>query len=587
MIPPPTSEKKSSDVIKSYFESILSSITPKYQIFLVNNPPLFAGNEIKPILLKDLIKFSNLKGLNDSFYNIKTCKEYIQNLNSDFTVICGLEEKAQTFVQLIPLTMRKYCGILSNLSNLININSKLYNYALKDNILELLQLQDQINDIRKKIYEVKTNEIKEKIGLKYAFLHLYKDLISRTSTDINYVYEELQTQIDPISKERIEATVNSLLNQKQIYQLYFLGKKDLYQFDEIIRTFSNIDVLVNQGKVKKIKGPIIVDANTLYRVNFENSQLVFRFHTSQFFRLGNFVKEKLLYPFLDKSLNPSSINLRQKVKEILNTKTGEYLFKKEIPPIIPVCNLIYYDETKETVPYIFSVQEYIHGKPLFQLINRYISEGKNLYVKKFLDLFSNLGIQLGHLHEVHFDSFFNNIYDIGIEQKISYSEHFKNELEKRLLDAKKHKINFCDEIRNYYKDNNALIEDETDYVLLHNDFKSQNIIVKEEIGVIKINGIVNFDNWCVGSRAQDFIKIEYLILKPLNNPSFYSSFYDAYSQFYRVDNEFKKKIELYKILWLLSEYNLESELIKKSNQTDLMKTSSLENFLFEIKAIIR
>ena len=125
--------------------------------------------------------------------------------------------------------------------------------------------------------------------------------------------------------------------------------------------------------------------------------------------------------------------------------------------------------------------------------------------------------------------------------------------------------------------------------MLHNDFRSQNVIVKEDQGVIRINGLVDFDNWCVGSRAQDFIKIDYLILKPLNIPSFYSAFYNAYSKYFKVDKDFTRKIELYKLLWLLNEYNFESDLKRKSNQIDITSatSSSLENYLFEIKSIIR
>ncbi|MFX0103972.1 MAG: dihydrodipicolinate synthase family protein [Candidatus Hodarchaeota archaeon] len=588
MISPPFSEKIPIDNMKSYFENILGSISLKNQIYLINNPLLFAGNEIEPDLLKNLIKYTNLKGLNDSFYNIKKCKSYIQLINKNFSVFCGLEENSQNFFQLVPLGLRKYSGIVSNISNLVNICSKLYKYALEDNILELLQLQEQINDIRNKIYEIKTNEVKEKIGLKYAFLHLYKDLISRTNIKTNYFNEKLYDRIDPISKERIEATVNYLLNNKQIYKLYFLGKKELYQFDEIIKTFSKIEVLVQQGKVKKIKGPYIIDFNTLYRVKFENSQLVFRFRTDQFSLLENLVKEKLLYPFLDESLTPNDIDLRKKVKEIINNKKGAYKFTKERPPLIPVCNLIYFDETKGIVPSIFTVQEYIRGKPLFQLINQYFNEGKNIYTKKFQDLFSNLGEHLGNLHKIKFDSYYKNISNIGKKLKLSYSEFFENELEQKLQEARKNKIDFSDEIRDFYRDNSSLIDDEAEYVLLHNDFKSQNIIVKEELGAIKINGIVDFDNWCVGSRAQDFIKIDYWILKPLNKPLLYSSFYDTYSKFYNVDKEFKKKIEIYKLIWLLDEYNFESELIKKSSQMAIGTSStSLENCLFEIKAIIR
>ena len=139
-----------------------------------------------------------------------------------------MEENFQTFFQLIPLSQRKYSGIISSISNLVNMCSKLYKYALEDDILELLQIQEHLNDIRNKIYDIKSNEGKQVIGLKYAFLHLYKDSILKTDTDINLIAEKLQTQIDPISKGRIEAIVNSLLNRKYIYQLYFIGKKGLY-----------------------------------------------------------------------------------------------------------------------------------------------------------------------------------------------------------------------------------------------------------------------------------------------------------------------------------------------------------------------
>lgn len=588
MITPPITKKMSTQDIKSYFENILSSVDPKNQIYMLNNPDLFAGNEITPNLIKELLEFSNLKGLNDSFYNIKNCKSFIQLLNKNFSVNCGMEENSQVFFQLVPIEQRKYSGIVSSISNLVNMFSKLFRYALEDNILELLQLQEQINDIRNKIY-FKAIENSESLSLKYAFLYLYKDLISNSIEHINFITTKAQEDFDSIVKERIEATVNYLVNSKYIYQLYSLGKKDIYQFHDIIKTFSNIDILVKQGKVKKIKGPYKADINTLYKVIFESNQLVFRFRTNEFLQLENIIKEKLLFPFLDKTLIPEELDLREKVKQIINTKTGSYIFKKENPSIIPVRNLIYYDETKEIIPYIFSVQEYIRGKPLFQLINQYINEGKNLNTKKFLNLFENLGEHLGHLHNIKFDSFYRNIRDIGRKKKVTSSEFFTNELENKIQEAKKNGVDFGNQIRDYFNDNKTLIEDEKEYVLIYNDFQSQNIIVKEELGTIQINGFVGFDKWCVGNRAQDFVKIDYWILKPLNISSFYEAFYNAYSKYHKVNSDFRKKIELYKLIWLLNEFNFESDLIRKSKQIPITNTvpSSLKNYLFEIKGIIR
>ncbi|MBY8983501.1 MAG: dihydrodipicolinate synthase family protein [Candidatus Lokiarchaeota archaeon] len=589
MISPPISRKISEDNIKSYFESILGSINPKRQILLYNNPLQCAGNNIDPDVLKTLIKFPSLMGLNDSFYNIKNCKSYAQLINEDFSFFCGLEEHFQDFFQLIPLNQRKNTGIVSSLSNLVNSCSKLYFYALEDNLLELIQLQDQINDIRSNIFDIKKDEAKEKNGLKYAFLHLYKDLISNTNEEFKFINSKLQAEIEPISLEKIMAEVNYLLHNKQIYQLYPIGKKYIYQFHEIIKIFSKIGVLVQQGKVKKITGPYSADINTIYKVKFENNQLVFRFRTNRFFQFENLIKEKVLYPFLDNTIKSDDPNLREKIKTIINTKTGSYIFHKEKPPIIPAYNLIYFDETREIIPFIFSVQEYIRGKPLFQLINNYIDEGKNLDAKKFQIIFSTLGDYLGRLHEIKFDHYFKSILDIGKKHKDSYSEFFQHELESELQEAKKNDINFGDEIKRYFKEKQALIEDEDEFVLLHNGFNSQNVIVKEDRGILNLNGIIDFDNWCVGSRAQDFIKIDYLILKPLNILSYDNAFYKAYSKYYDIDKDFKKKIEIYKLLWLLKEFNFESELRRKYTKPEIQRSSSesLENYLFEIKAIIR
>ncbi|MFW9989304.1 MAG: dihydrodipicolinate synthase family protein [Candidatus Odinarchaeota archaeon] len=581
MISPPISEKKPNEIISSYFENILSSMNRKNQIYLVNNPPKFAGNEIEPDLLKNLIEYENLQGLNDSFYNIKNYKSYIQYLNNQFSVFCGMEENTQIFLQLVPVNQRKYCGIVSNISNLVNMSSKLYNYALEDNILDLLQLQEQINNIRKMIYEISTDKDEKLIGLKYAFLYLYRDVILETDKDIKLISEEIRNQITPISKEKIEAIVNSLLNNKHIYRLYPGGKGDFYQFDEIIKTFSNFEVLVKQGKVKKIKEAYISDINTLYRVNFENNQLVFRFRTGQLKSVENLIKEKLLFPFLDKTLNPDDIELRNKVKEIIKTQTGSYIFNKDKPPIIPVCNLLYYNESQEIIPYIFSVEEYIRGKPLSRLINQYISEGKNLNTTKFMSLFSTLGEHLANLHKIKFDMFYNKIINIGKVKNVSYGELFESELEQKIREATKNQLDFADEIRKYYQDNKVLIEDENEFVILHNNFQSTNIIVKEESGMINIKGFVGFDYWNIGNRVQDLIKIDYWLSKSLNFPSFYNAFYNAYSKYYKVNSDFKKKVELFKLIWLLDKYNLEYAIMKKSEQKDLIKASkfSLENYI--------
>ena len=580
LISPPFSEKISDQSLKSYFENIFESINFKNHIYLHNNPNQFAGNEIDPEILNNLKDFPNLRGLNDSFYNIKNCKSYIQLLDYDFSVHCGMEANFQNFFQLISLGKREFSGIVSSIGNLINLSSKLYYFALEDKILEVHQLQDQINDIRNKIYDVKINEGKERRGLKYAFLHLYKERLKTPIKDISIISLKRQIDLDEITKGRIEATVNYLLNQKQIYQLYFLGKKELYQFKEIIKTFSNVDVLIEQGKIKKIIGPFDATINTIYRVNFENSHLIFRFRTCETFPSENIVKEKLLYPFLDGTLSGDTDNLIGQVNSIVSSKMGAYLFHKDKPPIVPVGNLIYYDETKETVPYIFTVQDYIHGKPLYWYLKQNLSEGITLRKTKFLNLFKDLGMVLGKLHQINFDSPYENVKDIG-KKKDSISEVFNKKLENQIQEAKRHKFEFIKEIRDYIRDNEALIEDEIDFALIHNDFQGQNIIVKEESANFQINGLIDFDDWCVGCRAQDFVKIEYLTLKNLERYNFIDAFYEGYSKYFKIDKDLIKKIEIYKLLWLLKEFNIDFDIKNRTERPKLKVDTILLTFDYE------
>jgi len=574
MISPPISEKISNESLKLYFENILGAINFKNQIYLHNNPNQFAGNEIEPEILNYLRDFPNLKGLNDSFYNIKNCKFYIQLLNDNFSVHCGMEDSFQNFFQLISLEERRFSGIVSSIGNLVNLSSKLYYFALEDKILEVHQLQDQINDIRNKIYDIKINEGKERRGLKYAFLHLYKERLKTPIKEISIISPKRQIDLDEITKGRIEATVNYLVNQKQIYQLYFLGKKELYQFKEIIKTFSNVDVLIEQGKIKKIIGPFDATINTIYRVNFENNHLIFRFRTCENFPFENIVKEKLLYPFLDGTLSGDTDNLTGQVNSIVSSKMGAYIFHKDKPPIVSVGNLIYYDETKETVPYIFTVQDYIHGKPLLWYLKQYLNEGITLRKTKFLNLFKDLGMVLGKLHNINFESPYENVKDIG-KKKDSLLEIFDKKLENQIQEAKRHKFEFIKEIRDYFRDTEALIEDQIDFALIHNDFQGQNIIVKEETANFLVNGLIDFDDWCVGCRAQDFVKIEYLTLKNLEKYNFIDAFYEGYSKYHAINKDFLKKIELYKLLWLLKELNNEFDIKSRNEQLKLKHTFPL------------
>lgn len=553
VIAPPLIETKSD--LESYFTVIFDSISIKNPIFISNNPKDFAGNEINPKFIKKLLDIPNFSGFIDSFDNINNSRSYIQMINQNFSLLCGKEENFQKFLQLIPLNLRKYCGIIPKIGNLVNIASKLYFCAIEDKILDLHQIQDQLNDVRNNIYDFKIDKGKEERGLKYAFLYLYKDIIQTSIEDHYNITPELKRELDQISKGRIQATVNYLLNQKAIYQLYSLGKEEIYQLDDIINTFSNIEVLIKQGKLKKIIGPYDAETNIIYRVNFENSQLIFRFRTLKSFKYENLIKEKVLFPLLDGSLNPNLEKFREKVKEIIAVKKGDYIFNKDNPPIIPVGNLIYYDETKQLIPYLFSIQEYIHGKSLKNLYDKYKGEIFSFNKSKFLNLFSDIGEILGKLHNIKFNSFQPDIYSLSKEAKSNWLEIINSEFENQIQEAKKYKFNQEDEIRDFIKEHIYLLENETEPVLIHNDFQWNNIIIKDDPIKFQIRGIIDFDNWRIGVRAQDFVRMENITFKVINHKDIKLKFYEGYQKYYNIDENFYKKIDIYSLLSYMKGYN--------------------------------
>jgi aminoglycoside phosphotransferase (APT) family kinase protein len=274
------------------------------------------------------------------------------------------------------------------------------------------------------------------------------------------------------------------------------------------------------------------------------------------------VKEKILFPLLDGTLYPFSSKLEEKIKELLGSPSGNHIFNKQNPPVIPVGNLRYYDESKKLIPYLFTVQDYIHGKTLHKILEHNIIEDFNLELgtSKFINLFRNIGEILGKLHQIKFDSFYENINEIGRKNEATWFELFQKRLNRELEEAKKNKLQNIEEMAEFFKENESLIEEENEAVLLHNDFHSKNIIVKDDVGSIKIKGIIDFDNWGIGVKAEDFVKINNWDLEFLNQPELTKAFYQGYNKYHKVDKDFETKIEIYSLFWLLKLSNIENKL---------------------------
>ena len=321
----------------------------------------------------------------------------------------------------------------------------------------------------------------------------------------------------------------------------FGGSK--YSQREISGLFEKIEILRDFYKFKKISGPFDGKINSTYVITNESQRkFIFRTRISKAFRYEPIVKEKILYPLLTGVIKPTDQDLGVKIKSVAEKREGSCVFSDESLPIIPVQQLYYYYEphifsTKsESVklvsnpmfPYMFTVKSFTDGESLYDLIAKIPKD--QLELKPLCKLMEDAGMQLAKLHTIRFDAFYDKIYQIGDEKKPSWEESFAVQLEKELKEAEKNKeiLPMLPDIKHYFESNMKIIENEKNPVIFHNDFQSQNIIVKEtdeskqnskqhgsdgDLTIdgkdYEISGLIDFDNWRIGPPAQDFIKMEY------------------------------------------------------------------------------
>lgn len=558
LLPSPLTEKLVEDDLKSFFINILDSINVDNKIILYNNPTLFAGNNISQNILTELIKYPNIIGIKDSSEKLGNYKGYIQNISENFSVCCGKERQFSQFLQLIPKEKRKYSALIPSISNVLNVCKKLYLAAVEEDPLKIAQYQEAINEFRDKIYDNQTKFGKQQRGLKYAFYSLYKDSLELSYNDTMNFSLEFQKPVEKFVLYRIDVTIHYLLNLNYIDKLYPVGN-ELFNFLELKEKFQVIEDIKDLGVIRRIKGPY--DRNqktsTIYRIKFDQD-LILRFNDLKSSNETEICREKLLYPFLDGTLHAEIPELRNEIKKIISKVKGNYIFDAEKHPIIPVPNLIYFDESKQFFPCNYTIQEYIPGKPFYYYKKRFKMENFELEIPKLNIFFKNAGKTLAKIHGIKFNSFYEKVTEIGKEtSKKSWFEIFDKEFEYILAEAKKNKINLNKEIKEYIKDNYTLIEEEYESIALHNDFHGQNIIIKDETSAIRINGFLNFENWRVGVRAMDFAPFEYLTLRIFRLSELNKAFYDGYEKYYKkpIDKEFLKKIELYKLVYFLNDLN--------------------------------
>ena len=352
------------------------------------------------------------------------------------------------------------------------------------------------------------------------------------------------------------------------------------------------------SSITGISGPYDGKINSIYQFKNKNPDetIMFRARVSEAFRYEQIVKEKILFPILDRSIKlKGNPQLENQIDKLVKKQRGKHLFKEGNQPIIAVQDLLHYDETREDIPYIFSLMSFIPGISLYEYIASNINaqdDGKQQFPpdveKKVKQGLEQSEEGLGRLHTIQFPAFYARITDIGKRGKeIQWNELFSKRVDDLIVEAAQHKNikDILPNLKNYFANAIEQIPRDEIPVLFHNDFQPQNFIIDETTG--DINGYIDFDNWQIGPREQDFIKIQYWMLESME-PSFEKAFMKGYSRYHSLEPDFQSKVDLYKMAWFVLVFNFEMDKMLKNEQNVTVdnRFPSADKYIQEIKTIL-
>lgn len=364
----------------------------------------------------------------------------------------------------------------------------------------------------------------------------------------------------------------------------------------------------------KIKGPFDGKINSIYRIDrATGDSVIFRTRISRAFRYEPIVKEKILYPFLNGTLRSDTPDLELRMREILTRLEGSYQFTADHPPIVPVQDLLYYYEpalnspipldtpcTPQQIyppapfPFLLTIKNYLPGRSLYEILQEIPQQAKNgAAIRTAME---TLGQTLARLHSIRFDAFYDKITEIGIPSKrLAWRELFEGQWRANLRDAAQYRAfqPFISGIEKFYRTHKDLVGEETEPVLFHNDYQSQNVLFEVDPDrswdaehKLTLTGVIDFDNWRIGPRAQDFVKIEYWTIQ--DNSAWLDAFYRGYHAIHPITKDLKAQIQIYKLLWFMLVYAFEMDKVKKQevNATVDARFPAAEKYLPEIQKII-
>src|SRR5271157_114315 len=385
-------------------------------------------------------------------------------------------------------------------------------------------------------------------------------------------------------------------------QAITIGKKQvtIKDLDTLVRPAKQLAGIMPASELSHCKGPFDGKINSIFRLTYgtgeSEKKLIFRARISEAFRYEAIVKEKLLFPILDGTLDlQSGVSVKDRIEKIVKTRAGSHVFAEDTPPIIPVQNLYQYDETKKRIPYMYSVMDFIPGVSLYDFLEENKVKGKKArdlpasIVEKLDATFMEAGEALGRLHTIIFPGFYKTITDIGNDSKqVNFKTLFLAKIKDRMKEVAKYKITeeILPSLKKYFDETIELISDDEVPVLYHNDFQPQNFIMLPEEG--HLDGFIDFDNWQISIEEDDLVKMQYWGTRGLD-PRFEKSFLSGYKKIQNLPGDFQARIDLLKMCWFILVIAFEMDKILKNelNVTVDSRFPAVQEYINEIKKILK
>lgn len=171
-----------------------------------------------------------------------------------------------------------------------------------------------------------------------------------------------------------------------------------------------------------------------------------------------------------------------------------------------------------------------------------------------LNIFEEIGEELGKLHSFRTFDFFGEWDEEGksVKNIKNYYDHFVlgmertiNEVLEQDLPDKCILINAIEIIRDNYEKFNIKIEAR----LMHNDFDGRNILVKENSGVYKLSGIIDFEGSYPGNADENLIQLYYRYF--LDNKHYEKAFFKGYKKYINESNKFNERLNIYLLCFIV------------------------------------